>query len=319
MVDFLIVRNKCLKADGTEDPATRYTHWYGEGPFTYKDTTYNSLKDFLEKKGHSVTDLSDADASPEKVEEWLKYDNMKTTKAAILFDHGSVSAFFGEKNNLAAQVINKANAEELTKGLQIYTFACLTNAPYGLGQRAVKKCCYSWLGYTAVVYAMWYEPFKECIWSYIEAMADGKTMEECEAALRERYQAHNDEGWVFGYNLDKMRLRKSRDSMTINSHNREGAPPTHPCFIAEAVFGSSLLPHVQFLREFRDEIVLKSMFKTLFEQLLDRYYQFSPAIAKKMEEIPQFGRFVKYSIVYPFVIGAKGVASLALAIRRIKK
>ena len=317
MVDFLIVRNKCLKADGTEDPATRYTHWYGEGPFTYKDTTYNSLKDFLEKKGHSVTDLSDADASPEKVEEWLKYGNMKTTKAAILFDHGSTSAFFGEKNNLAAQVINKANAEELTKGLQIYTFACLTNVANGLGQTAVRKCCYSWLGYTKIVYAMLYEPFKECIWSYIEAMADGKTMEECEAALRERYQAHDEESWVFGHNLDCLLLRKSQDNMMINSHNREGAPPKHPCPIAMATFGSMLVPHVQFLREFRDEIVLKSMFKTLFERLLDRYYQLSPTIARKMEEIPLFRRFVKYSIVYPFVMCTKAVAFIALAIRAL--
>ena len=68
-------------------------------------------------------------------------------------------------------------------------------------------------------------------------------------------------------------------------------------------------PQVQFLREFRDEIVLKSMFKAFFEGLLDQYYKFSPTIAKKMEENPLFRSFMKYSIVYPFVIGAKGVAS----------
>jgi hypothetical protein len=81
------------------------------------------------------------------------------------------------------------------------------------------------------------------------------------------------------------------------------------CFIATAAFGSEIDPEVQFLREFRDEIVLKSMFKTFFEGLLDQYYKLSPTIAKKMEENSLFKSFVKYSIVYPFVIGAKGVAS----------
>ena len=55
MADLLIIRNKC-------DIATEYTNWIGEG-----------MKTYLEEKGHSVTDLSDAEASPEKVDEWLKY------------------------------------------------------------------------------------------------------------------------------------------------------------------------------------------------------------------------------------------------------
>jgi len=81
------------------------------------------------------------------------------------------------------------------------------------------------------------------------------------------------------------------------------------CFIATAAFGSELDPQVQFLRDFRDEIVLKSMFKSFFEGLLDQYYKFSPSVAKEMEENSLFRSLVKYSIVYPFVIGAKAVAS----------
>jgi len=89
------------------------------------------------------------------------------------------------------------------------------------------------------------------------------------------------------------------------------------CFIATAAFGSKLNPHVQFLREFRDEIVLRSMFKAPFEWLLNGYYKFSPSIARKMEEISPLKKLVKYSIVYPFVYCAKGVAFLVLAIRRL--
>jgi len=205
MVDFLIIRNKF-------DTATEYTNWIGDG-----------MKQYLEGKGYSVTDLSDADASPEKVEEWLKYGNMKTIKAVIALDHGSPGVFWGEKNNAAAEVINLANAEELTEKLQVYTLACSTNADNGLGQKAVEKGCFSWLGYKEPVYAAKSQSFKDCIWSYMKTMAEGKTMEECEAALKKAYQDRTSESFIYQYNLDRMLLRKSQNNMTINSHNR--TPP----------------------------------------------------------------------------------------------
>lgn len=303
MVDFLIVRNKC-------DPATEYTNWVGDG-----------LRAYLEAKGHTVQDLSDAQASPQNVDHWLNYTDIRTRRAAILLDHGSCDAFYGERNGQIAPAITRANAEEMAKELHVYTLACSTNGNNCLGQTAVERGCYSWLGYIEPVYAMRYQPFKECIWSYIEAMADGKTIEQCEAALRKAYDDRRELHFVFGYNLDRMLLRKSQDDMTINSHCREPQPPppAPKCFIATAAFGSRLDPHVQFLREFRDEIVLQSVFKTAFELLLDRYYKLSPPIAEKMREISLLRRFVKYSIVYPFVICARGVAFLAIVIRRIRK
>jgi hypothetical protein len=202
MVDFLIVRNKC-------DTATEYTNWVGDG-----------MKSYLESKGHSVTDLSEAEASPEKVEDWLKYDAQKTMKAVIALDHGSADAFWGEKNGALAQVINLANAERLTKNLHVYTLACSTNADDGLGATAVSKGCFSWLGYKESVYAADSPSFKDCIWSYMIAMAEGKTMEECEQVLRQAYTACKNESFIYQYNLDRLLLRKSLSNMTINSHNR---------------------------------------------------------------------------------------------------
>jgi len=202
MADFLIIRSKC-------DLATEYTHWVGEG-----------MKEYLESKGHSVTDLSDADASPEKVSDWLQYDNRETMKAVIALDHGSLDVFWGEKNGNIAAAIDLANAEDLTKGLQVYSLACSTNGAGGLGETAVSKGCYSWLGYTEPVYAQKSQTFKECIWSYVEAMAEGKTMEQCEHALRDAYAARTGRSFIYQYNLDRLLLRKSANNMTINSHNR---------------------------------------------------------------------------------------------------
>jgi len=93
---------------------------------------------------------------------------------------------------------------------------------------------------------------------------------------------------------------------------------TEGCFIATAAFGSELDPHVQFLRKFRDEVVLKSTFKNPFEWLLGQYYKFSPPIAMKMKENSLLKIVLKYTVVYPFVLCTKGVALLALAIHRIK-
>jgi hypothetical protein len=202
MTDILIIRNKC-------DTATDYTNWVGDG-----------LKSYLEGKGHTVTDLSDAQATPENVDHWLNYTDSRTKKLVIALDHGSCQAFYGEKNNSCVPVITLSNVQSMTKELHVYTLACSTNGNNCIGQKAIQSGCYSWLGYITPVYAMKYVPFKECIWSYIEALADGKTLEQAEAALRKAYEDRKSLSFVFGYNLDRLLLRKSQSNMTINSHNR---------------------------------------------------------------------------------------------------
>lgn len=212
-VDFLIIRSKC-------DPATEYTNWIGEG-----------LKGYLESKGYSVTDLSDSAASPENVDNWLDINNKKISKAVIALDHGGNNAFYGERNNQIVEVIDLSNVERLTKTLHVYTLACSTNAPNGLGQKAINGGCYSWLGYTEPVYAANYQSFKDCIWSYIKAMAEGKTIEQCVAILRDAYESRESESFIYRYNLDRLLIRKfpinppnacNLDAtMNINSHNRD--------------------------------------------------------------------------------------------------
>lgn len=73
------------------------------------------------------------------------------------------------------------------------------------------------------------------------------------------------------------------------------------CFIATAAYGSELAPPVQFLRDFRDEVVLKSRFKGSFERILDVYYRFSPTVARRMRKNKSLKYVMKYSVVWPFV------------------
>jgi len=69
------------------------------------------------------------------------------------------------------------------------------------------------------------------------------------------------------------------------------------CLIATATFGSEMAPQVQFLREIRDNTVLKTesgtAFMTSFNQF---YYSFSPAIADYERENPVFKEAVKLTL-----------------------
>jgi len=77
------------------------------------------------------------------------------------------------------------------------------------------------------------------------------------------------------------------------------------CFIATAALGSELHPHVQMLREYRDNVLLKSPHKKQFEKILDVYYTFSPEIAESMKSHKNFARVMKYMVVYPVVLSLK--------------
>jgi len=207
-VDILIIRNKA-------DAATIATHAIGDG-----------LKKHLQGKGYSVTDLSDAQASPENVTHWLNSKSNNTKKLIIAFDHGSCSAFYGEKNGAVTAVVTNSNCEDLTKNLHMYTFACSTNGKNCVGSTAVSKGCNSWLGYIVPVYVFTnpnsslFKSLKEVIWSYVTALAGGKTMEQAEGILRASYKANVSNHSLFSFNLSKLLLRKRASNMTISSHNR---------------------------------------------------------------------------------------------------
>lgn len=73
------------------------------------------------------------------------------------------------------------------------------------------------------------------------------------------------------------------------------------CFVATAAYGSELAPPVQFLREFRDDVLLKSRYSRVFEKLFDVYYWFGSPIAKVMVRNKPFKYVMKYTVVWPVV------------------
>lgn len=210
MADILIIRNNC-------DPATVGTYNIGVG-----------LAARLIGKGHTVTELADAAASPANVQYWLTSSANRTTKLVIALDHGSTTGFYGELNNQVAQVIGMGNVKDLTQGLHVYTFACSTCANGGVAATGLSQGTLSWLGYTEPVYVFTdpastlFKTLRDVVWSYIDKVADGYTLETAEKALRDAYTAHKNDNPVFGYNLDRLLLRKKSAGMTMHSHNRLG-------------------------------------------------------------------------------------------------
>ncbi len=91
---------------------------------------------------------------------------------------------------------------------------------------AQQKGCYSWLGYIVPVYVFTnpasglFKTLKSVIWSYITALADGKTAGEAEAALKAAYAAHFNDHWLFKFNHSKLMLRANNKNVRLHTHNR---------------------------------------------------------------------------------------------------
>ena len=78
-------------------------------------------------------------------------------------------------------------------------------------------------------------------------------------------------------------------------------PPKSGCLIATAAFGSELVPQVQFLREFRDNTILKTASGANFMSAFDTiYYSFSPYVAEAERQNPVLQQTVKAAL-YPLL------------------
>jgi hypothetical protein len=92
------------------------------------------------------------------------------------------------------------------------------------------------------------------------------------------------------------------------------------CFIATAAYGSTLDPHVQVLRDFRDRVLAPSPAGRVF---LDLYYAASPPIARFIAQHEGLRMAVRwaltpivYAIQYPLLLGFLLVPAIGLAVGR---
>lgn len=122
----------------------------------------------------------------------------------------------------------------------------------------------------------------------------------------------------------KRKLREKYDELDIEKlkerfkDNIRRAKHIGICAIATAAYGSELEPPVQFLRNYRDDILLKSKLRKSFENLLDFYYKFSPPIADKMLSNKPFKYLMKYSVVLPFVSGLLVIVCMTKLVTKLR-
>jgi hypothetical protein len=136
-------------------------------------------------------------------------------------------------------------------------------------------------------------------------------------ALAWRYQDYKNPDGVLQTVLNFANTRPTIQSSTGTANPSTGS--TNPsstgttkkgCFIATAALDSEIHPHVQFLREYRDKVLLKSSHKKQFKSILDWYYKFSPPVAEAMNRDKNLKQVIKYMVVYPIVISLKILVKL---------
>ncbi|MDG6974254.1 MAG: hypothetical protein JRN27_03260 [Nitrososphaerota archaeon] len=82
------------------------------------------------------------------------------------------------------------------------------------------------------------------------------------------------------------------------------------CFIATAAFGSELDSRVQFLRSFRDDVLLQSGLRVPFAEVLGVYYRFSPPVAGAMTRHRAAKLVLKWVVAYPTILFVRGFVAL---------
>ena len=87
------------------------------------------------------------------------------------------------------------------------------------------------------------------------------------------------------------------------------------CPLSSVMVGSILAAQVMFLRAFRDEIVLRSIFGNIFKRVEDFYYRLAPRINTAIQKSWSSKNLFKYFFAVPFVIYARIGASIALFAR----
>ena len=60
-------------------------------------------------------------------------------------------------------------------------------------------------------------------------------------------------------------------------------------------------PSVQYLRDFRDDVLLQSRFREVFEGLFDIYYHVGPAVSHAMGRHSALKYAIRYGLIWPLV------------------
>lgn len=135
------------------------------------------------------------------------------------------------------------------------------------------------------------------------------TIKKPDGTIDTRTTTASDGSFSFNIKLDKEGEWRFIASFKGDSIHEEStsteikatAKPKGLCIIATAAFGTELDPHVQYLRDFRDKVVLKTFAGSNFMNVFNMwYYSWSPHFAATILTYDPLKQIVKYSL-YPLI------------------
>ena len=102
-------------------------------------------------------------------------------------------------------------------------------------------------------------------------------------------------------NTYQLTVTATDTSGTVSPKTYQITISVSPCLIATATYGSELSPEVQFLRNFRDQQILRTFAGSSFMDVFNAwYYSFSPAVAQ-YEYSHETTRTVMKEVLYPLI------------------
>ena len=102
-------------------------------------------------------------------------------------------------------------------------------------------------------------------------------------------------------NTYQLTVTATDTSGTVSPKTYQITISVSPCLIATATYGSDLSPEVQFLRNFRDQQILRTFAGSSFMDVFNAwYYSFSPAVAQ-YEYSHETTRTVMKEVLYPLI------------------
>jgi len=234
---------------------------------------------------------------------------------------------FGQIDQKAAEKINYKNVEDL-----LARRICLMNV--SLSSESVKVG--DMLTITAQLRGMGASPIRNETVAFFLEGSDGKTTALGEsktdgagfAVLNCEVDVGGGSYWVVASHPEsgsyahrsarnKLMVTQPITTASVSSISTVSATATEPqkkCIIASVVYGSELAPEVQFLRTFRDDIVLSTQCGRGFMKAFNAfYYSFSPQVAYVISE-NQLLRNTAKALLYPLLVALSTSASVQSAL-----
>jgi len=139
------------------DQATEITSKYSEDVFSH-----------AKEKGWDVKYLSDSDATPEKIQDFLE----EADEGFFFLNHGDYKKLIGQDGDPAVTLENA----DLLSDLITDVFAC--RSARDLGPEAIEEECRAYIGYDEVAFAVDDPEWKEILTKSMIELLDGKDVEE---------------------------------------------------------------------------------------------------------------------------------------------